>query len=124
MEVQQIANRLVELCRQGNWDQAQKELYSENIVSLEPAGAPMERAEGMQAVIQKGEHFNSMVEEYLGIEVSEPQVAGNYISCKLVMDTKFKGAPGPTRMEEIALYTVEGGKIVQEQFFYEQPPAE
>ena len=117
MEVQQIADRLVELCRQGNWDQAQKELFSPNAVSIEPAGAPMERAEGMEQIIQKGEHFASMVDEYLGVEVSDPQVAGNHFSCKFVMDVKFKGAPGPTKMEEIAVYTTDGGKIVEEQFF-------
>ncbi len=123
MEVQQIADRLVELCRQGNWSQAHQELYSTNAVSIEPEGAPMVRAEGMEAITQKGEHFNSMVDEYLGVEVSDPQVAGDYFSCKLVMDVKFKGAPGPTKMEEIALYTTNNGKIVQEQFFYNQEPA-
>ena len=118
MNTKEIANRLVELCREGNWSQAHQELYATNAVSIEPKGAPAERVEGMDAIKAKGEQFNAMVQEFHGIEVSEPEVADNYITCRMSLETTMKGAPGPSKMEEICLYTVDGGKIVEEQFFY------
>jgi len=40
MTTEQIAARLAELCRQGQFEDAQKELYAENAVSIEPEGMP------------------------------------------------------------------------------------
>ena len=36
MTITEIANRPGELCRKGNWEKAQEELYHKNIVSIEP----------------------------------------------------------------------------------------
>ncbi len=121
MTVQEVANRLVELCRRGEFETAIKELYGQDIISIEPQGAPMERVEGLEGVIQKAEHFNSMVEEHYGIEVSDPLVADNYFSVTMSMDVKMKGAPRMD-MEEICVYGVKDGKITLEQFFYTVPP--
>ena len=46
MNTRQISERLVELCRQGQFEAAQTELYADDAVSIEPDGAPMELAEG------------------------------------------------------------------------------
>jgi hypothetical protein len=40
MNTESIANRLVELCRAGKFEQAQKELYASDAVSIEPEGLP------------------------------------------------------------------------------------
>ena len=40
MTVPQIAHRLAELCNQGNFEEAQKELFSEDAVSIEPEDSP------------------------------------------------------------------------------------
>lgn len=40
MTTQEIANRLVELCKIGQNDAAMQELYAADIVSIEPAGTP------------------------------------------------------------------------------------
>lgn len=118
MTTQEVANRLVELCRQGQFEQATKELYADNIVSLEQKGTNFpERVEGLEAVIAKGQQFNSMVETFHGVEVSDPIVANNYFVCKMTMDITFKGAPRKND-EELCVYKVEGGKIVQEEFLY------
>ncbi len=36
MTTQEIANRLVELCQKGDFETAQKELFAEDAVSIEP----------------------------------------------------------------------------------------
>lgn len=121
MSVQTIANQLVNLCRQGKFDQAVEELYSPDIVSIEPPGAGfIERAEGIDAYHAKGKNWQSMVEEFHGIEVSDPIVADQFFTCKMTMDITMKGF-GREKSEEICLYEVKNGKIVREQFFYSSP---
>lgn len=117
MTTQDVANRLVELCRQGQFQDAVVELYGDNIVSIEPDGAPVKQADGIEAVKQKGAHFFESVEEFHGNEVSDPVVADNFFSCAMKMDVTFKGM-GRMSMEEVCLYKVEGGKIVKEEFFF------
>lgn len=119
MTTQEVANKLVEYCRTGKWDQAQEELYCTNAVSLEPKGTNWtERVEGLEAIKQKGEKWSSMVEEFHGVEIEGPVVAGNYFSCNMKMDITMKGMPR-MKNEEICLFKVKEGKIVSEQFFYE-----
>lgn len=118
MNTQEVAQKLISLCRQGQWDQAQEELFAENAVSIEMPGTPFpERCEGKAAIKQKGEVWQSMLEEFHGMEISEPIVAGDHFSCVMTMDTTMKGAPR-AKSEEIAVFGVKDGKIVSEQFFY------
>ncbi len=118
MSTQEIANRLVELCRKGDYELCFKELYSPDAVSIEPNdnfGA--RRAEGMEAIKEKGEALNAMIEEMHGGSVGDPIVAGNHFSCSMMVDWTMKGM-GRQKMEEICVYKVEDGKVVSEQFFF------
>lgn len=117
MTTTEVANKLVGFCRQGQFEEAMKELYSNDIVSVEPDGAPVKEVRGMEGVIQKAQHFNGMVETFHGMEVSDPVIADQYFSCAMKMDVTFKGAPRSS-MEEICLYKVNDGKIVREEFFF------
>ncbi len=121
MTTQEVANQLVNLCRQGLYDKAQADLYDVNAVSIEPKGAPMERAEGMDAIQQKGKAWAEMVEEMHSAEVSDPLVAGNFFSCTMKNDVTFKGM-GRQQIEEVCVFEVQNGKIVTEQFFYPVAP--
>ena len=40
MSTEAIAKRLVELCREGKYEQAQRELFAKDAVSVEPEGLP------------------------------------------------------------------------------------
>ena len=40
MTTEEIAERLVSLCRQGNFEAAQRELYAVDAINLEPYGTP------------------------------------------------------------------------------------
>jgi SnoaL-like domain len=68
MTTEQIASRLAELCRQGQFEAAQKELYAENAVSIEPEAMPdfPKETRGLRAIIEKGHKFESMVEKVQG----------------------------------------------------------
>ena len=55
MTTQEIANRLVELCRAGQFETAQKELFATDIVSIEPFASPAFEKEthGLNAIFEK-----------------------------------------------------------------------
>ncbi len=120
MNTQQVANRLVELCRRGEFTKAQEELYAAEAVSLEPEGAPsgaLGNARGLDAIREKGKAFDQTYETIHGITVSEPLVAGEFFSLVMGLDATWKQG-GRYAMEEICVYRVRDGKIVLEQFFY------
>lgn len=118
MTTPQIATRLVEFCRQGEFETAQKELFANDVVSIEPQASQdfAKETKGLPAIIEKGHKFESMTEKVYGITASEPLVTGNVIAFTLGMDMAMKGAPR-SKMEELCLYQVKDGKIISEQFF-------
>ena len=118
MTVQQIAHRLAELCNQGDFEKAQKELFADDAVSIETQPLPgfEKETKGLSAIIEKGKNFGSMVEEFHGCGVSDPLVAGNAIALSLNMDVTMKDRERSTT-SELCLYEVKDGKIISEQFF-------
>lgn len=120
MNTQQVANRLIELCRIGENMQAIKELYDDNIISKEMPEDPNPVVIGKDKVIKKSEDWFATVEEFHGSEISNPQVAENHFSCAMKLDCTFKGQ-GRMQIQELAVYQVNNGKITEEQFFYTTP---
>ena len=115
---QEIADRLVQLCREGKYEEVQNELFSDDAESIEPPGAPgLQSVKGIDQIKKKGEDFNNMVEEIHSGSVSEPVVAGRFISLAMLLDATFKGM-GRQKIEEICVYETKDGKIVKEQFFF------
>ncbi len=121
MTVQEIANQLVSLCNQGKFEEAVEALYSPDIVSIEPrSGGVTERIKGLHAYHEKGKKWQGMLEAFHGSEMSKPVVAGQFFTCKMVLDVTMKGGVRE-KSEEICLYQVQDQKIVKEQFFYDLP---
>ncbi len=118
MNTQKIANRLVELCRKGEFEACYQELYNPAIKSIENDGTVVS---GFDGIAKKGKDWIDSIEEFLGSTVGEPIIAGNYFSLPMSMDVKFKGTPAAIKFEEICVYEVKEGKIVKEQFFYDEP---
>ena len=118
MTTQEVANRFNELAQTGQWEQIQNELFADNAVSIEPPGSQgMQSAEGLSAIKEKGKKFSEMVEEMHGGYSAAPAVGGRFFSVAMGMDCTMKGM-GRQKMDEIAVYEVQDGKIVKEQFFY------
>jgi hypothetical protein len=118
MTVEQIAARLADYCRNEQFSLAQKELYAEEAVSIEPFEVPgfEKETRGLSALMEKDRKFSSMVESRHGTTVSEALIAGNAFSFVLTMDIKMKGRDRE-RLTELCVYTVKDGKIISEQFF-------
>ena len=114
----EIANKLVELCKQGKHSDA-KALYAEDAVSVEAfAPAGMERVKrGLAAIRAKGEWWSS------NHEIHSATVAGPWpLDDKFIVGFKFDVTNKPSgqrmTMEEMGLYSVQNGKIVREEYFY------
>jgi hypothetical protein len=119
MNTEQVAKRLVELCQQGKYEEAQDQLYSKDAVSVEMEGSQgLGNAKGLDAIREKGKQFNAMVEAVHGGSVGDPIVQGNWFAVTMTMDATMKGR-GRVNMQEICVYQVKDGKIVREQFFYD-----
>ncbi|THU41161.1 nuclear transport factor 2 family protein [Niastella caeni] len=118
MTTNQIANRLVELCRKGEFETAQKELFAEDVISIEPyaTDAFKKETKGLPAIIEKGEKFQRMVDTMHKLEVSDPMVADNSFACTMHMDVTMKDKQH-WDMTELCAYQVKDGKIVSEQFY-------
>lgn len=112
-----VANRLVELCRQGQFETAQKELFADDAVSIEPHGTPdfEKETKGLEAILEKGKKWGEMVQEMHGGEVSEPLLADSSFAVTMSMDMTMKNGQR-MNMKELCIYHVKDGKIVSEQF--------
>ena len=117
MTTAEIAKRLVALCREAQWEKAQRELYAETAVSLEPHETPMmpREVKGLPAIIEKGRKFTAMIEQMHGLKVSDPVVAPSSFACTMELDVTMKGQ-GRMQMGELCVYEVKDGKIVTERF--------
>lgn len=125
MTTQEVANRLVQLCREGKYQECINELYSPEIVSIEPEGGPWDtRVQGFDALAQKGKEWEAMVETFHSGEISDPIVAENFFSITMKSKVTMKGMDHPINMDEVCVYEVNNGKVVKEQFFYTPMPQE
>jgi len=109
----EVAQRLITLCTEGKFIQAQKELYDDMIVNIEVDGS---RLEGLATMQAKEQQFLDNIERINKISFSEPLIAGSYFTVKLTMDIDLKNI-GHRAIEEICVYKVKDGKVVFEQFF-------
>ena len=118
MTTQEIANRLVDMCRNGKTEEAKEELFAPDIISIEPReGILPKETKGMNAIHKKAELFVSMLDNFYGDTISDPVVAGDYFSVSWTSDLQMKGEPRKNN-SELCVYKTSSDKIVSEQFFY------
>jgi hypothetical protein len=117
MTTKEMAERLVMHCRNGAWEAAQRELFSDDAVSIEPYSSPgfEKETRTLKAIIEKGHKFEAMVEQMHSLRVSNPLVATSSFACTMQMDVTMKGE-GRMNMTELCVYEVKDGKIIAEQF--------
>jgi hypothetical protein len=118
MTTNEIAGRLVALCRRGDFEKAQKELFASDAVSIEPHPTPAfeKETKGLDAILEKGAKWNSMVSQVHGISVSEPLVAPSSFALTMIMSITMKER-GRMDMTELCVYKVKDSKIISEEFF-------
>jgi ketosteroid isomerase-like protein len=120
MSINEIANRYVALCKEGQFHKCLEELFSKDAVSVEAFAPPGQDpvATGMAAIRAKGEWWNNNHEVHKA-EVSGPYPNGNRFAVRFNFDITNKPSGKRMQMDEVGLFTVENGKITREEFFYQ-----
>lgn len=117
MTIQDIAADLVALCKAGDFDTPGEKYWSDDVVSLEAASGDMARIEGKAAVRGKSEWWAANHEVH-GAEITGPYFNGDQFVVGFKMEITPKSTGERITMDEVGLYTVKDGKIVEERFFY------
>ncbi len=117
----EIGQQIVAMSNDGKGEEAVEQLYDEKVVSIEgqDGEAMPARMEGLDAVRQKGAWW------YENHEIHESSATGPYAGfrddqfvVRFNLDVTFKPTGERSQMEEVGLYTVKNGKVVQEEFLY------
>jgi ketosteroid isomerase-like protein len=116
MTIAELARDFTELLRKGDHDGAAAKYNADNIVSYE-AMEPMAVVEGKEAVKQKGEWWVANHEVHGGT-VEGPYINGDQFAVRFTLDITPKATGERVKMDEVGLYTVKDGKIVEERFYY------
>lgn len=118
-----VGKQIADLCRQGQNLEAINRFYADDIVSVEVMGTPEMPAEmsGIDAIRGKNQWWAENHEVHSG-EVAGPFPHGDQFILFMRYDITPKCGPMEGQrgtMEECGLYTVAGGKVTREQFFYD-----
>jgi ketosteroid isomerase-like protein len=117
MGTREIAEDVVALSNAGTLDDIGAKYWADDIVSIEAMEGPMARLEGREAVAAKGAWWSGAHEVH-DVQTFGPFVNGDQFAVRWVMDVTQKDSGNRITMDEMALYTVKDGKIVEERFFY------
>jgi hypothetical protein len=114
---QDVANELIAMWKAGQFDESGEKYWADDVVSYENMpGNEMAEIRGKAGVRGKGEWWANNHEVH-GVEIEGPYLHGDQFAVRFKMDVTAKGAERTT-LDEIGLYTIKGGKIVEERFFY------
>ena len=116
MTTHEIAAAFTTLCKEGKFDEAGKQFWSDGVVSLEAMEGDMARVQGRAGVEAKGAWWYANHEIH-SMKVEGPYVHGNQFIVRFTMEVTPKGG-ARMAMDEMGTYTVQDGKIVEERFFY------
>jgi len=117
MNTEEVATKLVEFCRKGEWVKAINELYGKDIVSVEAQAMENMPAEmrGIDQVRGKTDWWEKNMEVH-SAKVSGPFVARDTFVVQFDIDVTDKGSKKRMQMSEAGIYTVKDGKVSREEF--------
>ncbi len=120
MTTLEIGKELVALCKQGKNQEAIDRLYSPDIESVEAVAMPgMEQTQSGIAKIKGKNQRWADNQEVHGVVAEGPFPHGDRFIVRFKHDVTPKHTGKRMTMEEMGLFTVQNGKIVKEEFFYE-----
>jgi hypothetical protein len=117
MSTEDVAMRLVELCKGSEWKKAVDDLYAKDIVSVEPrqmGNIPAEMR-GIDQVRGKNDWWEKNMEVH-DSKVSGPFVAGDTFVVRFDIDATDRNSKKRMQMSEVGIYTVKDDKVVREKF--------
>jgi ketosteroid isomerase-like protein len=114
---EEVANKLADYCRKGEWMKALDDLYAKDIVSVEAREMENMPAEmrGIDQVRGKTEWWEKNMEVH-SAKVGGPFVAGDTFVVQFDVDVTDKASNKRMQMSEVGIYTVKDGKVAHEKF--------
>ena len=117
MNTEEVAQKVVELCRKQAWRDAIDLLYADDIVSMEAhsmgEGSPETR--GIEGVRKKADWWTNTMKVH-EFKVSGPFVGHDRFVVQFDADVTDKDSKKRFQVSEVGVYTVKDGKIVREEF--------
>ncbi len=117
MDIRELAQAFVDLLKAGQHEEAAQIHNSADIVSREAMEGPMAEVRGTEAVKAKSDWWYANHEIH-SVESFGPFIHGDQFAVRFAMDVTSKETGQRMQMDEVGLYTVQDGKIVEERFFY------
>src|SRR5437867_7465273 len=117
MNTEEVATKLVDYCRKGEWRKALDDLYANDIVSVEAREMENMPAEmrGIDQVRGKTDWWEKNMEVH-DSKVSGPFVAGDTFVVRFDIDATDRNSKERMQMSEVGIYTVKDDKIAHERF--------
>jgi hypothetical protein len=117
MNTEEVANKLVELCRKGEFREAMESLYAQDIISVEAHEMENMPAEmrGLDQVRGKTDWWEQNMEVH-NAKIGGPFVARDKFVVQFDIDVTEKTSKKRMQMSEVGIYTVKDGKISREEF--------
>jgi hypothetical protein len=120
MSMQSVAVDFTALCKSGEFEEAGHRYWSDDVVSIEAFGDdPVSK--GLAAVKAKSEWWYANFEVH-DVKTVGPYIMGDQFILNFTIDCTVKASGVRSVSDEMALYTVKDGKVVEERFF--QKPME
>jgi hypothetical protein len=116
----EVGKAIAELVKEEKYQEAMDRFYSPDIISTEAASPNSDSPitdKGISAIAEKVKQWESTMESH-SVEVEGPFPCGDQFILGYKMDVTQKASGQRFVMKEMALYTVENDKIVDEKFFY------
>jgi ketosteroid isomerase-like protein len=117
MNTEEVAKKLVEYCRKGEWMKAIDDLYAKDIISVEAQAMENMPAEmrGIDQVRGKTEWWEKNMEVH-SAKVTGAFVARDTFVVQFDVDVTDKASKKRMQMSEVGIYTVKDGKVAREEF--------
>jgi hypothetical protein len=116
----EVAQSVVALAGEGKLDEVEQRWLAPGIVSVEGLGASLAWS-GKKNVLAKYRTWEADHEIH-AMDVEGPWVGATGFVLKYRIDVSQKSTGQRSQMEEIAVYTVQNGKIVREEFHFRADP--
>jgi hypothetical protein len=114
---EEVAIKLADYCRKGEWMKAVDDLYAKDIVSVEARAMENMPAEmrGLDQVRGKTEWWEKNFEVH-SCDVGGPFVAGDTFVVQFDVDVTERASKNRMQMSEVGIYKVKDGRVTHEQF--------
>jgi ketosteroid isomerase-like protein len=116
MSIRETAEAFTNLLKAGDFAGAGQNFWHEDVSSIEAMGEPA-ALHGRAAVAAKMLAWGEAHEVH-GFTVTGPFVNDDQFALYMTIDVTIRATGQRMNMLEVALYTVQDGKVVEERFFY------